>query len=86
MITIDLILANAQRALFIAQSFPITEPRIALTIQLLSGTIGLLQSLSAKGVFTGQQAIEVDEIGVALLANIQAQLDQLAAPAPEARA
>lgn len=75
--TVTGLLLNAETALTLVQTFPLTDPRVTLAIQLLAGTVSVVQSLHRRGIFDPTIPIEVEEIGLALTANIQAQLKAL---------
>lgn len=79
-VDITAILSDGQMALQLAQSLPVPlDPRVALTLQIAAGTLTILQSLDAQGVFTREgETIEIDDIGVMLLANLRLQLAELA--------
>ncbi len=74
--TIAELLTNAQTAVALASTFPIA-PQVTLALQLLGSTVTVIQNLYQRGIFDPNMAIEVDDIGLELTQNIQAQLDEL---------
>lgn len=85
--TITEILTNASQALIVAQTLPVGDPRVTTALSLLGLSIDLMQSLHRQGLFNPDVPIEVDEIGLKLVTNMQAQWRALGVddPMPDRR-
>jgi len=74
--TIAELLINAQAAIALASAFPVGA-QVTLALQLLKSTVTVIQNLYQRGILDPTMTIEVDDIGLELTKNIQAQLDEL---------
>jgi hypothetical protein len=74
------LLLDAQQAIALAKLVGIggLDPRIALALDLVSQTLQVVSPLLQAGVVYPLAPIEIDDVGLALLASLKRQLDELA--------
>lgn len=75
--TIHTILDTARQVALGAHGLPLGDPRITLALELILSGLSVVQALETRGVFSASTPIELDDIGLALYQNMQAQWEEL---------